>query len=305
MSTNFCSSWMPASASRMRCVPSKWKGLVTTPTVRMPASRAARAMTGAAPVPVPPPMPAVMNTMLEPSSACMISSSASSAAMRPISGREPAPRPRVTPTPSWMRRSASDCFIACASVLQTMNSQPLRPERIMLLTALPPAPPTPTTVMRGFSSCSSSGMLRLKVMLSSDRCSAFDAACPSRRRGAVFLLLEVLTDPMAEPADEAVRLLRQRAALPRDLGAFGKGEMDEPGRRGEGRAAGRLGEACDAQRPADANLLVENERRQLARAREAGTRRRSARCGGRRSCRSPRLRGGRAPARRSPRGAAR
>ena len=54
----------------MRCVPSKWKGLVTTPTVRMPCSRAARAMTGAAPVPVPPPMPAVMNTMLAPSSCC-------------------------------------------------------------------------------------------------------------------------------------------------------------------------------------------------------------------------------------------
>ena len=32
---------------------------MTTPTVRMPISRAQRAMTGAAPVPVPPPMPAV------------------------------------------------------------------------------------------------------------------------------------------------------------------------------------------------------------------------------------------------------
>ena len=59
--------------------PSKAKGLVTTPTVRMPASRTARAMTGAAPVPVPPPMPAVMNTMCEPASCSMISSSDSSA----------------------------------------------------------------------------------------------------------------------------------------------------------------------------------------------------------------------------------
>ncbi len=64
VSTYFCSSEMPASAIRMRCAPSNWKGLVTTPTVRMPASRAARAITGPAPVPVPPPMPAVMNTML-------------------------------------------------------------------------------------------------------------------------------------------------------------------------------------------------------------------------------------------------
>ena len=30
------------------CTPSNWNGLVTTPTVRMPLSRAARAMTGAA-----------------------------------------------------------------------------------------------------------------------------------------------------------------------------------------------------------------------------------------------------------------
>ena len=39
---------------------------VTTPTVRMPSSLATRAMTGAAPVPVPPPMPAVTNTMCAP-----------------------------------------------------------------------------------------------------------------------------------------------------------------------------------------------------------------------------------------------
>jgi hypothetical protein len=32
----------------------------------MPCSRAARAMTGAAPVPVPPPMPAAMKTMCAP-----------------------------------------------------------------------------------------------------------------------------------------------------------------------------------------------------------------------------------------------
>src|SRR5450755_2062154 len=54
VSTLFCSSMMPDSASRMRRWPSKWNGLVTTPTVRMPSSRAARATTGEAPVPVPP-----------------------------------------------------------------------------------------------------------------------------------------------------------------------------------------------------------------------------------------------------------
>ena len=58
-------------------------------------SRAALAMTGAAPVPVPPPMPAAMKHMCAPSSAASISSIVSSAAARPISGREPAPRPWV------------------------------------------------------------------------------------------------------------------------------------------------------------------------------------------------------------------
>ena len=51
----------------MRRRPSNGNGLVTTATVRMPISLASCATTGAAPVPVPPPMPAVMNTMSAPS----------------------------------------------------------------------------------------------------------------------------------------------------------------------------------------------------------------------------------------------
>src|SRR5579875_2909939 len=39
VSTYLVISAMPFSAVFIRCVPSKWKGLVTTPTVRMPASR--------------------------------------------------------------------------------------------------------------------------------------------------------------------------------------------------------------------------------------------------------------------------
>ena len=54
---------------RCACLPSIAKGLVTTATVRMPSSLATCATTGAAPVPVPPPMPAVMNTMSAPSRA--------------------------------------------------------------------------------------------------------------------------------------------------------------------------------------------------------------------------------------------
>lgn len=52
---------MPGGSARtwlLRCRPSKLKGVVTMPTVRMPISRAVLATTGAAPLPVPPPMPA-------------------------------------------------------------------------------------------------------------------------------------------------------------------------------------------------------------------------------------------------------
>ena len=55
-------------------------------------------------------------------------------------------------------RSALDMVSACASVLATMNSTPCSPDAIMLLTALPPAPPTPNTIMRAFIS-------RISVML--------------------------------------------------------------------------------------------------------------------------------------------
>ncbi len=80
VSTEDLSSISPASACFRRLLPSKWKGLVTTATVSAPSDRAMSAMTGAAPVPVPPPIPAVTNTMSAPSSAWAISSRLSSAA---------------------------------------------------------------------------------------------------------------------------------------------------------------------------------------------------------------------------------
>ena len=105
---------------------------------------AMRAITGAAPVPVPPPMPAVMNTMCAPSSISRTRPSASSAAALPLSGLPPAPRPL---SPSWISERAVERLSACASVLAQMNSTFCTPLLIMCSTALPPPPPTPITLI--------------------------------------------------------------------------------------------------------------------------------------------------------------
>ncbi len=107
-------------------------------------SLAMRAITGAAPVPVPPPMPAVMNSMWAPRIAWRMSSAAASAASRPFSGLLPAPRPLP---PSWMVLSACVRHSACASVLAQMNSTPCTWRMIMWSTALLPPPPTPITLI--------------------------------------------------------------------------------------------------------------------------------------------------------------
>ena len=71
----------------MRRLPSNSNGLVTTPTVSAPiSSLAISAITGAAPVPVPPPSPAVTKTMSAPFSASLMSSRLSAAAPPPTSG---------------------------------------------------------------------------------------------------------------------------------------------------------------------------------------------------------------------------
>ena len=80
VSTFSFSFWMPCSACTERRRPSKANGRVTTPMVSAPRFLAISAMTGAPPVPVPPPLPAVMNTMSAPLSTSSISSRCSSAA---------------------------------------------------------------------------------------------------------------------------------------------------------------------------------------------------------------------------------
>ena len=65
---------MPVSACAARRRPSKPNGRVTTPMVSAPSARAISATTGAPPVPVPPPSPAVTKTMSAPLSTSSISS---------------------------------------------------------------------------------------------------------------------------------------------------------------------------------------------------------------------------------------
>ena len=74
VSTSLRSFSMPASACTTRRLPSKPNGLVTTPMVSAPSDRATLATTGAPPVPVPPPSPAVTNTMSAPLRTSSISS---------------------------------------------------------------------------------------------------------------------------------------------------------------------------------------------------------------------------------------
>ncbi len=57
---------IPSSAVLRRLAPSNVNGRVTTPIVKAPTSLAIWAMIGPPPVPVPPPIPAAMNTMSEP-----------------------------------------------------------------------------------------------------------------------------------------------------------------------------------------------------------------------------------------------
>src|SRR6266446_7331660 len=131
----------------MRRLPSKANGFVTTATLSAPSSLASEATTGAAPLPVPPPRPEVMKIMSEPSSASIIFSVSSRAALRPTSGFAPAPRPLVSFAPSCNFTGACDSFSAFKSVFAVMNSTPSTLARIMRFTALHPPPPTPMTLI--------------------------------------------------------------------------------------------------------------------------------------------------------------
>ena len=71
------------------------KGVVTVQTTIAPFCFAISAITGAAPVPVPPPRPAAMNSKSTPRRRFVRSCLDSSAAAAPSSGNPPVPNPLV------------------------------------------------------------------------------------------------------------------------------------------------------------------------------------------------------------------
>jgi len=154
VSTLSLSFSIPDTALIIRFFASNLNGFVTTPTVRIPCSLAIFATTGAAPVPVPPPIPQVTNTISAPLTAADNSSALSSAAFSPISGCAPAPSPFVSFSPICINVGALQSCNACLSVFTPINSTPPIFSSIMRFTALLPAPPTPITIILALVSVS-------------------------------------------------------------------------------------------------------------------------------------------------------
>ena len=95
----------------------------------------------------------------------IISSIDSSAAFLPVSAFEPAPRPEVTFLPSCICLLVKLLDSAWPSVLATINSIFSTFEFIIVLTALPPAPPIPITEILGFVSFILLGIVILSVII--------------------------------------------------------------------------------------------------------------------------------------------
>ena len=95
MSTDSFNFFIPSSARVILLRPSNVKGFVTTATVNIPCSLAISAIIGAEPVPVPPPIPAVIKSMSASFIAFAITSRSSIAACSPIPGSPPEPKPLV------------------------------------------------------------------------------------------------------------------------------------------------------------------------------------------------------------------
>src|SRR5262245_58697520 len=134
----------------------------------------------------------------------------------------------------------------------------------MLLTALPPAPPTPKTVMRGFSS-RMSGIFRLMLMGAScwgGVCRRLSPVRHRRCRSRDWWLdaSETLAQPAPDPGYVACC---RRAVLPR-MPRFEMFKMrglridQEPGQGRKRRALRDVGQAGDAERTSECNGSAED-----------------------------------------------
>src|SRR5215216_2783695 len=170
-------------------------------------------------------------------------------------------------------RSAFDIVSACASVLATTKSTPCSPAVIMLLTALPPAPPTPNTVIRGFSSLMSGGV-RLSAMVAS-RLRARWFSFPGRRPRELVEVewagkdsSEALAKPSSDLSEIAVSPCPELPRMPRfDVFKMSVLRIDEQTRGSRERRALRLtGQPAEPERTADAHRPSENLSREFANA---------------------------------------
>src|SRR5712691_111015 len=252
---------MPSSAVSLRIRPSNENGRVTTPIVSAPASFASSATIAADPVPVPPPMPAVMNTMSDSCTTADSSVRDSSAASRPRVQSPPAPRPRVILLPIWTLTSAWQRSSACLSVLTAMNWT-LSAFEIMRLTALPPPPPQPTTLIRARPSCNS-----LSFTTSSWCKFAFAMASSSWFR--VCSLEKISKPPHCLLIGRTERhLLPGVVVVAR---ACLHAPLDQPDRNRERRALRTVGQTGDAGWRAEPDRGVEDELGGVGRAHETRT----------------------------------
>src|SRR5512137_686264 len=223
VSTALLSSLRPSSACLIRTLPSKPKGRVTMAMTRMSSSAAMLATIGVEPVPVPPPRPVVRKTMSAPWRISSSLSVSSMAAWRPVSGRPPEPRPLVSNWPMGTFTRARLLLRAWRSVLTAMNSTPWTPCSIIRLTALPPPPPRPMTLI-------------LAPRWSSTRWNF------SRLESSLMMSSLSFLEPVLEPGERAFfPVLGKTAVLP-DVEAV----EDEPHGRGEVGGRDAVDEAADA-----------------------------------------------------------
>src|SRR6202171_1436585 len=239
---------MPSSAVSWRMRPSNAKGRVTTPMVSAPASLASSATMAADRVPVPPPMPQVMNTMSESCTTAESSVRLSSAASRPRVQSPPAPSPRVILLPIWTLTSAWQRSSACLSVFTAMNST-LSAFEIIRLTAFPPPPPQPTTLIRARPSCN-----RLSFMTTS--WSEFALAMASSSWFRVCSLEKIAQPPHCFLIRGAERCLAARSCV--GAGGCPRTPLHKAASARKRRSLGAVGETGQAQGLAQAHGRVED-----------------------------------------------